>query len=281
MQKSVKPKLLFLKPQKIICSLNLLCRENEDLKIKSLADNISVNGIIEPLIVRQNNAGKYELIIGLRRLKAAKLLGLRRVPCIITNADDETAAFLSLSENMQRNHIRFTDEAKAIKQVMNRYDTSYTLAAEKLGISNSSLINKLNLLNLDSEVFKAIEKSGISERHARIVLFVDKEKQYEFLNEIIKNDLSIAQTRSLAEKYISGTEFTEKASEGEKSSPPIRKTAISDQRFFANSLSKLISLTKSSGVEAYSRKSETENYTEYRIRIMKPISENYNQLKLV
>lgn len=276
----LKPKLLLLKPKKIVCSINTLRKYYDDYDIKNLADNIAVNGIIEPLIVNENEAGKYELAVGLKRLKAALLLNLRRVPCLVIKATNEDMAFLSLSENLKRTNLNFFDEAEAIKQIINRYDKTCLQVSERLGISSSALLNKLNLLKLSPPIRERIIKSGISERHARIVLLIPENKQSLFLDKIIRDELSLSEARELSEKILLGLDAE---NESEETAPvnPIRKVAIGDARLFANSLSKLIDTMKNSGVEAYSRRSETDKYIEYKVRIIKPATENYSQLKLV
>ena len=280
MSYNLKPKLLLLKPKKIVCSINTLRKYYDDYDIKNLADNIAVNGIIEPLIVNENEAGKYELAVGLKRLKAALLLNLRRVPCLVIKATNEDMAFLSLSENLKRTNLNFFDEAEAIKQIINRYDKTCLQVSERLGISSSALLNKLNLLKLSPPIRERIIKSGLSERHARIVLLIPENKQSLFLDKIIRDELSLSEARELSEKILLGLDAE---NESEETTPvnPIRKVAIGDARLFANSLSKLIDTMKNSGVEAYSRRSETDKYIEYKVRIIKPATENYSQLKLV
>ena len=276
----LKPKLLLLKPKRIVCSINTLRKYYDDYDIKNLADSIAVNGIIEPLIVNENEAGEYELAVGLKRLKAALLLNLRRVPCIVIKATGEDMAFLSLSENLKRTSLNFFEEAEGIKQIINRYDKTCLQVSERLGISSSALLNKLNLLKLSPAIRERIIKSGLSERHARTVLLVPEEKQSQFLDRIIKDELGPAETKDLCEKILLGLDAENEDTKDIPASP-VRKVAIGDVRLFANSLSKLIDTMKSTGVEAYSRRSETDKYIEYRVRIVKPNTECFNQLKLV
>lgn len=280
MSYNLKPKLLLLRPKKIVCSINTLHKYYDDYEIKNLADNISVNGIIEPLIVSENDAGEYELAVGFKRLKAALLLNLRRVPCIVIKATGEDMAFLSLSENLKRTKLNFFEEAEGIKQIINRYDKTCLQVSERLGISSSALLNKLNLLKLSPAIRERIINSGLSERHARIVLLIPEEKQPQFLDKIIRDELNLSETKELSEKILLGLD-TENEDDKKPQPNPVRKVVIGDVRLFANSLSKLIDTMKTSGVEAYSRRSETDKYIEYRVRIIKPSAENYSQLKLV
>lgn len=279
MRNFYKSKLLLLKPNKIVCSLNTLRKYYDDYDIKSLADNIAVNGIIEPLIVTENDAGKYELVAGLKRLKACELLRFRRVPCLVIEADEEECAFISLSENIKRTSLNFYDEAKAIKQIINRYEISNSAVAERLGISSSALINKLNLLEINADTMDRIIRSGLTERHARIVLLIPEKERELFLDRVIRDELNVSETKELAERFLLGIEDEKKS--GNPAPPPIRKVVIGDARLFANSLAKLIDTMRQTGLEAYSKKTENDKYIEYKIRIVKPQAENYKQLKLV
>ncbi len=280
MKRIIEKRIYFLKPNQIVCPNQFARKYYDPQEIKSLADNISSNGIIEPLIVRKNDVGKFELVAGLRRLNSAKLLGLRRVPCILKNISEETAAFISLSENIKRKNLNFFEEAEAIENVIRRFETSEFTACELLGIGKSALINKQNLLSLDKTLQNRIVRSGLSERHARVLLMLPEEKRSALLDSIISNSLDVQKSRELAEKILlfEGSEPSVKPPE---CPPPVRKTAIGDVRFFANSLSKLIITLQNSGVDIYSKKSENDKYIEYKVRISKTQIDNYQQLKLV
>ncbi|MCQ2455079.1 MAG: ParB/RepB/Spo0J family partition protein [Clostridia bacterium] len=283
MSYTLKPKLLLLKPQKIVCSINAIRKHYSDYEIKNLADNISAVGIIEPLVVIENNTGNYELVSGYKRLKAALFLGLRRVPCTLIDAKSEDIAFISLSENINRTSLNFFEEAESIKQIITYFNITNSVAAQKLGIPISVLLSKLTLLKLDENSKERIINGGLSERHAKVVLLIPENKREEFLDRIIKEELNVAKTKELAEKILlyGDTPPSETAEEKFEEIKPFRKSAIGDARLFANSLTKLIETMKSSGVEAISKRTETDKHVEYKVRIMKPTAENYSQLKLV
>ncbi len=277
-----KNKLLYLKPKDINCSINTAFRCYDDFEIKSLADSISSIGIIEPLIVREKSKGKFELVAGAKRLKAAKVLNLRRVPCISVVADDEKSAFISLCENIKRSQLNFLEEAQAIKTVVRRYCVNDFEASKMLGLSQSALKNKMSLMSLSPDIREQLSKSKLGEKYARILLFLPEENRSEFLLDVISGQLSVKEAKSLAEKILLAGETEQNTlTKSEEKEPPLRKAVIGDHRLFANSLSKLISITKSSGVEAYSKKCENDKFIEYRVRILKPQTENAEQLKLV
>lgn len=165
----------------------------DDAKIAELSNSIKVHGIIQPLVLRQV-ADKYEIIAGERRYKAAIMAGLQKVPAIISNLDDNKSAEVALVENIQRRDLSAIEEAKSYKKLLDRGYLTQEQLAGKMGISQSSLANKLRLLNLDEAIQKALLEEKISERHARSLLSVsDFEKQKELLQRIISERLTVKQ----------------------------------------------------------------------------------------
>lgn len=158
-----------------------------------LANSIKEHGIIQPLVLRRVN-DKYEIIAGERRYKAAILAGLSEVPAIIKNIDDNHSAEVALVENVQRKNLNSMEEAKSYKKILDRGYLTQDALAQKMGISQSTLANKLRLLNLAPEVQNALMENRISERHARSLLLVnDKLKQVDLLNRIIAERLTVRQ----------------------------------------------------------------------------------------
>ena len=271
-------KLLMLKPELIFPSSNQPRKNFDEYELKLLADSIASNGIIQPLTVRKLEDGYYELIAGERRLRAAKIAGLKKVPCVLHKTDDVTAAFYTVTENLQRRDLSFFEEAQAIERLVNEYDIPQSEVAMRLGMAQSTLSNKLRILKLSEEIKRRITAASLSERHARALLTVPYDKREETLNYIIAHELNLKET----EEYISGIMSPKEIEESKRSHLPIRKSAISDMRFFSNSLSKLVETMKNFGVEAKTQKRETEKYIEYKVRINKADNEKqYQQLKII
>ena len=175
----------------------------DEKALNELAESIKQHGIIQPLIVRQL-AYKYEIIAGERRYKAATLAGLSTVPVIVTNLSDAKSAEVALVENIQRKNLSSIEEALSYKRKIDKDNLTQEQLAKLLGLSQSTVANRLRLLNLSNEVQDALLKEKISERHARSLLQIsDKNKQTELLNRIITERLTVRQLDEIIKKELS------------------------------------------------------------------------------
>ena len=175
----------------------------DEKALNELAESIKQHGIIQPLIVRQL-ADKYEIIAGERRYKAATLAGLSTVPVIVTNLSDAKSAEVALVENIQRKNLSSIEEALSYKRKIDKDNLTQEQLAKLLGLSQSTVANRLRLLNLSNEVQDALLKEKISERHARSLLQIsDKNKQTELLNRIITERLTVRQLYEIIKKELS------------------------------------------------------------------------------
>lgn len=165
----------------------------DEKELNELANSIIKYGVIQPIVLR-NIGDKYEIIAGERRYKASCLAGLKKVPAIINNTDDNTSAEIALLENLQRKNLSVIEEAQSYKKLMDRGFTQEEIAS-KLGVSQSSIANKMRLLNLPKDVQNALLYNKISERHARSLLSLpDADMQRNLLNRIITEKLTVKQT---------------------------------------------------------------------------------------
>lgn len=175
----------------------------DEKALNELAESIKQHGIIQPLIVRQL-ADRYEIIAGERRYKAATLAGLSTVPVIVTNLSDAKSAEVALVENIQRKNLSSIEEALSYKRKIDKDNLTQEQLAKLLGLSQSTVANRLRLLNLSDEVQDALLKEKISERHARSLLQIsDKNKQNELLNRIITERLTVRQLDEIIKKELS------------------------------------------------------------------------------
>lgn len=169
----------------------------DETELTKLAESIKLYGIINPILVRKKE-DKYEIIAGERRFRATQMLGLKEIPAIIKNADEQQMAELALIENIQRKELSPIEEAKSYEEIMKIGNQTQQSLAKKLGKSQSAIANKIRLLSLPQEIQDALSHKMISERHARSILTIeDKNKQLEVLNKIISEKLTVKETEQL------------------------------------------------------------------------------------
>ncbi len=258
-------KLISLSPDKIVPSPFQPRREFDYYELLELSSSIQRNGLIQPMTVRKIGE-RYELISGERRLKASVMAGLKTVPCIVVNAGDRECSLMCLIENIQRTDLNFFEEADGIKRLMDEFSLSQAETAEKLAMAQSTLSNKLRLLKLKPEQRNRITAGKLSERHARAIIRLPEEKRDEVINRCIAEQLSISDAESLVNGILAPIpQFKH----------PTTKGCIGDIRIFTNSITKMIGTMRKSGVDATSKKSETDEFIEYTITIpKKPRREN-------
>lgn len=174
--------------------------------IEELARSIRMNGIIEPLIVRRKE-GLFQLISGERRWRAAQKAGLRDVPVIVKDASDKECLELALIENLQRKDLNPVDEAEGYQMLIEDFGLTQEQLAEKVGKDRATVANKLRLLKLPDKVKDALRKGDITEGHARALLTIDSAvKINSTLELIVKKNLSVRETESIAKRIKSGRE---------------------------------------------------------------------------
>ena len=218
-------------------------------ELEELADSIQSMGILQPLTVRRREGG-WELVAGERRLRAAKLAGLREVPCLSIQTDGQSSSLLALVENLQRRDLDFWEEALALRKLIDTYHISQDEDARRLGKSQSAVANKLRLLKLDPAVLTILREGGCTERHARALLRLeDPAQQREAAQQVTERSLTVAQTESMVEAMLSSP------SSGPKKKPTF---IVKDVRLFLNTISRSLELMRSAGVNACCRREDTD-----------------------
>lgn len=230
----------------------------EDLD--ELAQSIREHGLIQPLAVRKLDAG-YELIVGERRLRASKLVGLEQVPVMIKEYDDRETAAIALVENIQRKDLDFIEEAYGYYKLIQEFKMTQQELAEKVGKSQSTIANKLRLLRLPQDTQTALVENGLSERHARSLLKLeDEEDQKLVLNEIIEKQLTVKETDLLVDT------LTNKEKEVKKGEV-IR--VFKDLRLYTNTLRATIKQLRQGGLNVKVEENESDDFIEFKIRLPK------------
>jgi ParB family chromosome partitioning protein len=170
-----------------------------DESLQELADSIKEIGVLQPLVVRPLDEGRYELIAGERRLRAAKLAGLSSVPILIRGADRSASLQIALIENVQREDISVLEAAEAYARLIHDFGLTQEEIAQRVGKSRPSIANALRLLKLPAEIREALASGAISEGHARALLQFDTETEMMLVhNQIIEKGLNVRDVEKLA-----------------------------------------------------------------------------------
>lgn len=160
--------------------------------LEQLAESISENGLLQPILVREYGDGRYQIIAGERRFRASKLAGLTEIPAIVLDRDDKKAAQIALIENIQRENLNPIEEALAYKALAEEYDMTQEELSQKVGKSRSAIANAVRLLDLPEEVLTMVASGELSAGHARTLLGVkDKDAMILLAQKTVEEDLSV------------------------------------------------------------------------------------------
>lgn len=184
---------------KIIPNKNQPRQEFDQDSLFELAQSIRANGLLQPIVVRQNE-DNYEIIAGERRYRASMLAGQTEIEAIIHNVDDAISSQLALIENIQREDLNVIEQAKAFKEIMASQQLTQLQLAEMIGKSQASIANKIRLLQLPSEVIDSLSAKQITERHGRALLKAHDDVLLEAHDTILRRQLSVKATEVLIEK---------------------------------------------------------------------------------
>lgn len=231
----------------------------EQKALEELASSIKENGLISPILVRKTG-DRFQLIAGERRLKAFKMLGETSIPALLEEADDRRSAALAIIENMQRQDLTFFEEAQAIALLIKTQDITQQQAADKLGLSQSAIANKLRLLRLPKRQVDRLIMAGLTERHARALLPLCGDERLEnVVSRLVKERPTVTQT----EKLVESVQKQQKAKQGG------RILILKDLRLFTSTIRHAVEVMKQAGVEATTEQTEDEKNIIYTIVISK------------
>jgi len=234
--------------------------------LEELCESIKQYGVIQPINVRKITSSNYELVAGERRLRAATMAGLKDIPAIIINVDDNDSAVMALIENLQREDLSFMEEADGYNNLITDHGFTQEELAQKIGKSQSTIANKIRLLKLSPLVKKILTDNNLTERHARALLKLhDEQLQLKVLRNVCEKGLNVKKTEELVERAI------EKYTKGvrQKASEKKFTRAIKDIRIFVNTIRQAIDLMKKSGVNAKAAQIDRGEYVEFIVRIPK------------
>lgn len=182
----------------------------DDDSIAELAESIKKQGLLQPILVRELNDGRYEIIAGERRWRACQLIQLKQVPVILHQVDDETAMALALVENLQREDLNAMDQARAMHRLTTEFSLTHQQIAELLSKSRTAVTNFLRLLNLNSDVRLMLENGDLDMGHARCLLMLDEHQQSHVAQLVVAKNLSVRETEALVARVKAGAPVREK-----------------------------------------------------------------------
>lgn len=172
-------------------------------ELNELKNSITEFGVLQPVIVKKDKYGLYLLIAGERRLRAARLAGLTKIPAMIKETDDKDSALISLIENVQRENLNYIEEAYAYKQLIDDYGLTQGEVARKVGKQQSTISNKIRILALPKDIQEQLAENKLTERHARALLkLVEETSRKKVLQRVIDNNLNVKQTEKIIEEVL-------------------------------------------------------------------------------
>ena len=253
-----EPKYKFIDIHKIETNEHQPRTHFENEKIQELAVSIQQNGLLQPIVVRPYH-GKYQIAVGERRYRACLLAGIEEVPCLVQNYDEQQTATAAIVENIQRENLSAIEEALAYQQILDTQNITQEELAQKVGKKQSTIANKLRLLQLPMTVQEAVRRKDITERHARALLKLDTTaKQNNMLREIMDKGLNVEQTEEKIKKKI----------EPQKPKPKT-KSISQNLKIAMNTLDQAAMMVQQAGVETTVDISETDEEVVYVIKMKK------------
>ena len=238
--------------------------------IEGLAESIHFNGLLQPITVRRKSNNRYELISGERRLRACKMAGLSCIPSIIVDMNEEKSAVFSVIENLQREQLNFFEEAMAIERLIKGFGLTQEEVSHKLGKSQATLQNKMQILRLPDEIRNTIMEYGLTERHARALLRLPSVTMMEqVIDAVVGQGLTVNSTELLVNQLLTQPQ-TEIHAEPEPERKGKTVMVFKDVRIFINTLNHAVSTMRKSGISATADKKETDSQILYTVTIDKP-----------
>ena len=250
----------------------------EQAALQELAESIANHGVIQPVTLRRVG-GLFELIAGERRLRATQMAGLKAIPAIVVDADDEESAVLALIENIQRENLSYMEEALGYLKLAQEYHMTQEEIAKLMGKTQSAVANKLRILRLCGETKRILAEYGLTERHARALLRLSEEEQQVQTAKLIAvkgmnvreteeyiENLLIKQQEVLPERVLPLSGTVKEEVKNRLTRPRIKRF-IRDIRLFTNTVNRAALYMKEAGVPVQVAENKNEGYYEMVIRV--------------
>jgi len=177
----------------------------DEAQLEELSQSIKTNGVVQPILVRKTGGGRYQIVAGERRWRAAQRAGLQRIPSVIRDVPDDKMLELALIENIQRQELNAIEEAYAYKRLIETFNLTQETVAQRVGRDRTFVTNYLRLLRLPEDIQHLVEENKLSMGHARALLGIDDaEKQREIARGIIERSLSVRDTERTVKRIAAG-----------------------------------------------------------------------------
>ncbi|MGR5120113.1 ParB/RepB/Spo0J family partition protein [Vibrio astriarenae] len=201
-------------------------KDMSDEALAELSASIQSQGIIQPIVVRKVAEERYEIIAGERRWRAAKQAGLKQVPCLIKNVQDRAAVAMALIENIQREDLNAIEESQALERLQEEFQLTHQQIADVIGKSRATVSNLLRLNQLEEQVKHLVEQKSLEMGHARALLALESESQYQVAEQIVKKSLTVRQAEALVKKTLAAQQSGEK-----QENLPVANTTVNEETY--------------------------------------------------
>jgi ParB family chromosome partitioning protein len=235
-----------------------------DKELEELCCSIKEFGVIQPIIVKKTGF-RYVLIAGERRVRASILAGLDKIPAIVRDADPKEMALIAIVENVQRENLNYLEEALAYKSLMDDHGLGQSEIAKRVGKQQSTISNKIRILNLPAEIRVSLTEHNLTERHARALLRIqNNEERSKVLKRIIEHTLNVRQSEKLIDDFIKKTEEERRK---------IEKLRFINYRIYINTIKRAFSTIQEVEKNAEYFQEDKGDYLEIKIVIPKKKNE--------
>lgn len=232
-------------------------------ELGELAESIKHMGLIQPITVRAIE-DRYEIIVGERRFRAAQIVGMTHIPAILANITDEQSAVLALIENIQRQDLNFVEEAEAYQALLEKHGMTQKELAERVGKKQSTVSNKLRVLNLPDDVIDLLLSNELTERHGRALLKLNSDEDVRHvLKAVIKNGLNVKATEKLIESILTSEEPQEEKKQNIKYSI--------NYKIYVNTVKQAYETILNTGADVKYTEKDKGNYIEVVVKIPKEV----------
>jgi ParB family chromosome partitioning protein len=235
-------------------------------KIEELAQSIRTYGLLQPIIVRKD-MDKFQLIAGERRFIACKSLGWTSIPALIREMSDSAMATIALIENLQRENLSYLEEAEGYQKLLDEFNLTQEVLAQRLGKSQSTIANKIRLLKLPARVKELLVLQELTERHARALLKLQNEdSQLRVVNEICNLGMTVKQTDRRVDEILRKNSVSTNRER--------KKVVIRDIRIFLNTVRQALSILENAGMKPKITETDHGEYFEINIVMRKAKKSN-------